>query len=332
MARQARKAWARRETARIPFQTIGTWLMAAMLGLSGTGCQHLKNYFHSDPYGAAGQCHVDPQLEPRQLIAHVNANAAKLHGWRSSSATITGGGLQIALKGTTIAVEEPRNFRLLAKHPLGSRRVADLGSNNEQFWFWFEDTKRDPEVIMCNHADVAYASRAMPIPFEPDWLMEVMGVREIELDDNPNFVIREGFLEIYNKRVSPDGREVTKRTTIDRCHGTVVEHALLDAGGQPIATAIMSQFAPDHNTGVVLPMRMDLSWPRTNMSLTIRLNSVEIDPATSPAQCQMPQDLPVRQITPQHASRPSFTPGQKYADPVESADVQPADSAVYGSE
>ena len=48
-----------------------------------------------------------------------------------------------------LAVERPRNFKLvLSVGPMGSE-VADIGSNDQEFWFW---TKNSPEkaVYFCN--------------------------------------------------------------------------------------------------------------------------------------------------------------------------------------
>jgi hypothetical protein len=328
MLRQARTPLTKIQATRNPRAALGCWLIAATLCLNGSGCRHFMPA--PDPFGPQAKCHVDPTMAPQQLVARVNANTEKIQGWKSSSATISGSHIPLKLKGTTVAVEAPRNFRLLAKKPLIPGRAADMGSNDDQFWFWFFDPKQpESDVIMCNHEDIAHAARAMPIPFEPDWLMEVMGVRPIVLDSESSFVEREGYLEIYNKRVSPSGQPVQKRTTIDRCHATVVEHALLDAGGHVIAQANLSQFLANPTNGAYLPGRIELIWPQTQMQLTIQLNQVEFNPTTSPIQFQVPQGMPVRQIPPQGMVQRSTLPEDDYEGSSVQGDYEQPESVPY---
>jgi len=328
MSQQARTPLTKLQTIRNQRAAMGCCLLAATLCLTGTGCRHF--WPAPDPFGPSARCHVDPTMVPQQLVAQVNANTEKVQGWKSSKATISGSHMLIKVKGATVAVDGQRNFRLLAKHPLLARRVADVGSNDDHFWFWIEDPKHpDSDVIMCNHEDVAHAAHTMPIPFEPDWLMEVMGVRPIALDSETSFVEREGYLEIYNKRVSPSGQPVQKRTTIDRCHATVVEHALLDAGGHVIAQANLSQYLPDPTSNAYLPGRIELNWPQSQMQLTIQLDQIEFNPATSPAQFQVPQGMPVRQIPAQGMVQRSNLQENLYEDPSAEGDYVQPESTPY---
>lgn len=280
---------------------ICAWLVLTPILLGASGC-HFFGHRTVDPFGPDAECHIDPAMSKQRLIEHLNANAALLQGWRSSSVTISGGGMPVEIKGATIAVQAPRNFRLLASTPFTGKPAADLGSNNQEFWFWFADDKQ-PDVIMCRHEDIAYAGRAMPIPFEPDWLMEVMGVKPIQDYQDSPMVERQGgrYVEIYSNRIAPNGRQVSKRTTVDRCHGIVVEHALLDESGQLIARAKLSQHLADQTSGAILPTHIELSWPQTNMNLTLKLERFQVNPTTSPAQFQIPSSMRIRQIGPAQA-------------------------------
>lgn len=328
MSQQARTPLTKLQPARNQRAAIVCCLLAATLCLTGTGCRLWPA--PDDPFGPSAKCHVNPAMEPHLLVAQVNANTEKIHGWKSTKATISGSHMLIKVKGATVAVDGQRNFRLLAKHPLLARQVADLGSNDDHFWFWIEDPKRpDSDVIMCNHEDVAHAAHTMPIPFEPDWLMEVMGVRPIVLDNETTFVEREGFLEIYNKRISPSGQPVQKRTTINRCHANVVEHALLDAGGHVIAQANLSQYLSDPNSNAYLPGRIELIWPQSQMQLIIKLEQIEFNPATSPAQFQVPQGMPVRQIPAQGMVQRSNLQENLYEEPSAQGDYEPIESTPY---
>ncbi len=277
-----------------PITGFACWLCLGLMLMSCVGCKFFAR-LRPDPFGPHSSCQFDPSMTPQSLIAQINANAALLQGWKSSSVTISMAGSPIELKGANIAVESPRNFRLLASKPLFSGPAADLGSNDREFWFWFDD-ERQPDVIMCRHEDVHEAGRVMPIPFEPDWLMEVLGVRQIDRGEEFTMEQQDGkYVQLYSHRITPEGRPVTKRMTV-HCSGVVVEHALLDEEGGLIAQAKLSGHVQDQASGAILPTRIELNWPKTGMHLTLKIDKPHINPASNPAQFQIPANVRVRQI------------------------------------
>src|ERR1700722_429172 len=116
-----------------------------------------------------------------EVVRRVNTNIDRLWAWRSNDVRISGPSMPVHLSGQ-IAVERPRNFRLTAGI-LGMDEEADFGSNTDSFWFWVKRANARVErsyVSQARHEDVANSQMLSQIPFQPDWLMEALGVVPID--------------------------------------------------------------------------------------------------------------------------------------------------------
>ena len=45
-----------------------------------------------------------------------------------------------------LAVERPRNFKLELSHSMST--IADIGSNDERFWFWFQNKQGQVGLLL----------------------------------------------------------------------------------------------------------------------------------------------------------------------------------------
>lgn len=238
------------------------------------GCAMLRGCFGPPP------CPLPADLPLQDLVRHLNGNSVSLTSWRATNVEISSRGpigLPVSLSAM-LAVEAPRNFRLVANSPYGGNEV-DLGSNAEQFWFW---SKRSEEkyVFTARHDQMARALQRFPIPFEPDWVIEALGVipideREVALEPGPAGSHR---ANLVSQRVSPQGEPVRKVTVVDTCHGLILEHGLFDASGRMIARAVLSGHYRHPTSAVVLPSRVDLEWPPAKLALTLKLGKIDVNP------------------------------------------------------
>jgi hypothetical protein len=263
-------------------------LLASLL--SGCALTHrppaTRWFSNRNPYGPRARCVLPPQPSQQDLVRHLNANIARVNSWRCTSAKITSRerGLTPMSLHAVVTVEGNRNFRLTANNPIGGREV-DLGSNSERFWFW-SPRSETKHVYTARHDQLGQAQEYFPFPFQPDWLMEVLGVipfdeTEVTLEP-PEPGARVATLVAH--RISPQGEPVRKLTIVDSCHGLVLEHWLLDQRGRLIAKAMLRDHWPDAATGVVLPRQIDLDWPQARLGLAITLGPLEINPARIPPQ------------------------------------------------
>lgn len=266
-----------------------------------SGCAALRSCFGPrDPFGANAPCVLPPDATAAQIVQHLNANTARIVAWRSDNVTISGRGTASSpfKVGARIAIESPRNFRLVARSPVGEE--VDFGSNPDQFWFWARQAETK-NVLVAYHDEDSRRDREFPIPFQPDWIMEALGVMALDAAE-----IREehgppGSRTVFliSDATSPQGQPVQKVTVVDMCHGIVREHQLRDRDGQLIASARMSRHRMDPVTQTVLPRQVDLDWPLRNMGLTMFLGDVITNPQNLPEQMwQIPKKpgYPVQEL------------------------------------
>ena len=223
------------------------------------------------------KCEIAPDAPMSDLVTHLNRNIDQIDSWRCPNVTLKTPWFP-SVSGM-IAVERPLNFRLEAT-AMGNS-VADMGSNDDRFWFWMRNDE-DPGILTAKHTCLAAAQRHMPLPFEPDWLIEALGVipldeNEIDFERDPNNP-KQCFFR--RERTAPDGKSVLLTTTVDTCNGVIVGHSLADHKGRIIALAQMGEHEHNGKTGPVLPHKVTLQWPPAKLSLTMRMGAIEINPTS----------------------------------------------------
>jgi len=268
-------------------------LPAMMLSPALPGCAWMRNFGGGRP--AAPVCVLSPDASKEEVIAYLNANTSKLMAWRTDRAMISvRGKVGIPIRvPASIAVESPRNFRLIAHGPVMGGKEADFGSNAEHFWFWNKQNE-EKYVFRARHEEDPNRMRRFPIPFQPDWIMESLGVIEIDPDQvtmQPGEPGKQN-VTLWADRISAQGFKVRKATVVDTCQGVVREHVLYDARGQLIARAVLSGHVPDARSLVVLPTRIDLDWPQAQLGITMTLSEIEVNPPHFPAQTWRVPDYP----------------------------------------
>jgi hypothetical protein len=192
-----------------------------------------------------------------------------------------------------MAVESPMNFRLRATSIAGAE--ADFGSNQDRFWFWVKRADY-PYVMTAAHEDLGYAQQQLPIPFEPQWVMEAFGVKTIDPSQYEMENVRENRVNLISHQTSASGRPVMKVIGFDLCSGYVVEHSLYDASSQLIARATLGNHTRASD-GVVVPYRVVLEWPQTGVNMKLDLLDAEINPPYTPETIwELPTVAPVVQL------------------------------------
>lgn len=256
------------------------------------GCQWSQLIKPKNPFASPPPCVFTPDASKDEIVAHLNANASRLTSWRSTKV-----GIHLKQKGSIpvdltaqMAVESPRNFRLRASSLLGEE--ADFGSNQENFWFWIRRSPQ-PYVITAAHEDMEAAQRQLPIPFDPEWVMQAFGVVMIDPSEYTLERLGEHRVSLMSHEISPSGQAMIKSIGVDLCTGKIVEHALYDAQGTLIARATIG----NHTTtseGISIPHRVVLDWPQAGTTMKMGLLDVEVNPAFTPdSMWQIPEIAPV---------------------------------------
>src|SRR4029078_5880788 len=71
--------------------------------------------------------------------------------------------------------KKPGNFKLVAS--VVGNQAVDLGSNDQEFWFWISKAE-PPYLFHCSYNDFARGGVRLPFPFQPEWVMEALGMAE----------------------------------------------------------------------------------------------------------------------------------------------------------
>lgn len=224
-----------------------------------------------------------PDVTKSVLVHHLNENLRtsekhpELRSWRSGTATIQVTGIQFSLPAS-IAVQAPRNFRLLVSKPMVGGQEVDIGSNDERFWFW---TRENRQILTASHEDIGLALQEMelPAPIHPDWLMEVFGVIPLDADE---FDLRSpaqanGTVELVAVRRSPLGEDVERVIRVSLASGRITEHILRQPGGKEIARARLEKYTVVEK-GIELPLMIRLQWPAAKVEMALNIGQPQINP------------------------------------------------------
>ncbi|WP_337176878.1 hypothetical protein [Paludisphaera sp.] len=86
-----------------------------------------------------------------------------------------GGGLDGRL-----LVSQPHDFKLLVQRPVTTGNVADIGSNEHEFWFWVKENA-DKGIYRCAYDDLAQSN--LKATYQPDWIVTAMGLKPITREE-----------------------------------------------------------------------------------------------------------------------------------------------------
>jgi len=166
-------------------------MLATLATLSAAGCRtaSMGSIAHNRPPEVRPQAAFD--LE--EFVAEHNRNAERIQSLEAKPAiTVTMGPRGDAKSGAVVgrlAVERPRNFKLELAHSMST--IADIGSNDERFWFWFQNRGgKDKSVYYCDYSELS--STSLAVTYQPDWIVEAMGLQVITPDEAAQIKTRPG--------------------------------------------------------------------------------------------------------------------------------------------
>jgi hypothetical protein len=258
------------------------WLLILVTGLfvlSGANCPHMvRQYTNPQPRVLS----ASPSLE--QVIEVVNRNSSQIQSFWTNRASLSGSGFPSL--SASIAFQRPQRFRLQAGTGFGPE--IDLGSNDQLFWFWVK--RNQPAVFFCRHDQFAGSEAQRATPFEPQWLIEALGVVEFDRNLPHQMTLQANDrIRIDTTRDTPEG-PVAKVTIVDGSQGWVLEQYVYDVRRRLVASAIASGHRRDPMTNLVMPASVQITSPQAQLSLRIDLGNVEINRLTDdrPALWSMP--------------------------------------------
>ena len=274
------------------------WIAASFSILLGFGC-------HAGP--PKDLARTEPSITRSDLLAEKyiakhNKNAAAIRSLEASP-SITVVGDRGGRANGHLALEGKRNFRLEVE--AFHKPLADIGSNDQEFWFWVKDDK-EKAIYVCDHTNTSQ----LAVTLQPDWIMEAMGLREFSDTEAKTVHAKPGeapgTLILTQSRKDPRGQIYTKETLVVEKDGEIREHKLFSNSGarkELLASAIVSKYmyikyenTPAKNTDVSdgdpistptqtlvqIPGNVRLTWVKENLSIDIAMTSAKVNPTFAP--------------------------------------------------
>jgi hypothetical protein len=257
--------------------------MASSLGaVAATGCNNWPTLRQTNPI--AGRQPVSAAVPTgAELASYLNQNSKRVQSIevRDLDMDATQRLQSIGLKGQMIC-QKSRNFRLSAR--VGGNTMVDLGSNNEEFWYWIAKSE-PPYLFHCSYTDLPRVPpERMPFPFQPEWIMETLGMAEYDPNKNYQVVTKPNAFELVEQTRSAQGQPVKKITVFSRAPSSVQvsAHILQDAQGNELCSAHITDVQMDAASGAVVPRMVQLVWPAEKIKLKLRLNELVVNQALAP--------------------------------------------------
>lgn len=224
------------------------------------------------------------------LIEYQNKNARKVRSLQATNVTMTvkppDSFQTYTLTGADVFVEKPRNFRMLGRllHSPG----VDIGSNNNEFWYWINHGEVKDKVFHCSYDSLARGVQAS-IPVHPDTILTALGIAEQTFDPNKKYEVKDTgkTFELIEPSVSPQGQPIQKVTVFRKgsIRGDaprITSYIIRDQRGNEISRANISltqtQKTPT-NQSVVLPRRVTVTsavGKGKKVEVVMTLNGVKI--------------------------------------------------------
>lgn len=255
------------------------WRLALLLGAvvtSGAGCPRMVEQYRLP---VARTLPAEATLE--QVTMVINENSSRIHSLSSSGARMSSS--EFPTLRANLAVERPRRLRLVAEATALTGAEFDLGSNDEQFWFWVKRSQ-PPAMYYCRHDQFDSSAARNVMPVEPEWLIEALGVVTFDPADEHQgpFPVGRGRLEVRTLVRRATGN-LTKVRVIDAAQGWIVAQHVYDSSGQRLATVLASGHKRDPLSQAVVPQRLEIQWPLTDFAMKLDLGNMTVNGLESDA-------------------------------------------------
>jgi hypothetical protein len=232
------------------------------------------------------------------LVHYMDNNAKLVKSLRCMDVNLTvqKGIVPINAPGRMVC-QQPRDFRMSARHPIQRSDEVDIGSNDQEFWFWIKQAEPPQGLKVAPQFHCSYQAmqegkvKYLPFPFQPEWIMETLGMGQYGPASRyePQAVVDQQSerIKLIEHTKSPQGQAVRKVIVFNRRKVTgtqpqITDYLLEEEGtGKVICSAHILETQFDKN-GAVLPRRLELRWPEQKLKLGMELNGVEINPQFNP--------------------------------------------------
>ncbi len=241
---------------------------------------------------------VERSFELTEFVADHNRNAERIKSLTARpSIGVAGKKVLNGRADARLDLVRPRKFKLVLKS-MGATK-ADIGSNDDEFWFWVQG--EDKSIYWCNYDELD--STPLAVTYQPDWIIEALGLKTISADEAKQIKVREGTERGTTALIFPPTRNgaetYTRKMIVTNRTRRIKEHCIYAGNLQTLlAQAEVSGYkdfeagsdvgTADADAGETcyLPERVKLEYKRDQLALDVLLKDVtinQVEPAKAAA-------------------------------------------------
>lgn len=188
-----------------------------------------------------------------------------------------------------LMVSQPHDFKLMVQRPVTTSNVADIGSNEHEFWFWVKENA-DKGIYRCAYDDLDKSG--LKVTYQPDWIVTAMGLKPITRDEAASAKVTPGDRPGVTVVKLPPSRDpaaayVRELTVDEKTHRLVGFRAYDRDGKTLLGEATIQKYTdvklaadPDADLGTPpapaichVPDRFLLRWVDEKLTLDIAMSS-----------------------------------------------------------
>jgi hypothetical protein len=261
-------------------------LLLAALFVPAAGCEWLRKTGLQKDNGTQTRGGSIENVSANNLVEYLNRQAGHLTTVRYNdlSIDVSMGKERHTLGDSTLICAKPRNFLLVG----GKKVTGDLiyiGSNEREFWML---TKRplQEQYVYCSHADFQQGAGQLPIPFDPEWALQALGMATYpaglpyKVDTDQRAKVHTLSWDSTTPQGTPVRREIVLDPTDSQYRPNIRQHRILDANNKLIGLAEVKEVATLPVAGgafVKVPTRVVLEWPQQQAKMELRLGRPQIN-------------------------------------------------------
>lgn len=177
-----------------------------------------------------------PTIE--QVMEQVNGSR-RIQQLQSSTITLKLDSPGTPALSANLSIERPQRLRLQARVSRLMGNELDMGSNEQVFWL--QTMRPQPTLFYAQHQQFAQLTARKVLPVSPDWIIEALGLPEVNPADVHEGPIQraDGLIEVRSQIGTALGN--TRRILVLDRSGLVREITLYDAQGNLVAQAKQSE-------------------------------------------------------------------------------------------
>ncbi|MDG3004534.1 hypothetical protein [Paludisphaera mucosa] len=187
-----------------------------------------------------------------------------------------------------LAVVRPHDFKLTLESRAAGVNLADMGSNQDEFWFWVKND--DKYVFRCAYEDLPKSE--LSATYQPDWIVSALGLRPITRDEAAAVRIlpgvKPGTTLLRLPPLKGEGSAGPREMVVDEATNRMLEYRVFDRDGKTLlgeakikhyadvalkSTVATDADAPPPPATCHIPDKLVLEWKVERLTLDISMSS-----------------------------------------------------------